>query len=179
MLRATRLRAALAMEIVQISSGLPPEKWHENELHSVTERRQTDAGESVQRRTSSGSCASMRRERRRRSCAGGTGSRRRPSTSMDGSPVARRFWFWPDANRLQTSIRRRQVDGAPKWDIRSHPPRQVVGLEGHYKSQGLSVPVRSVSPFTDPSSNPCSSFTQRSGTARHWSARPRLPVRSC
>src|ERR1700689_68014 len=29
----------------------------------------------------------------------------------------------------------------------------VVGLKGHYKSQGLSVPVRSVSPFSDPSSN--------------------------
>ena len=28
----------------------------------------------------------------------------------------------------------------------------MVGLEGHYKSQGLSVPVRSVSPFSDPSS---------------------------
>src|SRR5208282_4003838 len=30
---------------------------------------------------------------------------------------------------------------------------KMVGLEGHYKSQGLSVPVRSVSPFSDPSSN--------------------------
>jgi hypothetical protein len=43
------------------------------------------------------------------------------------------------------------IEGAPKWDIRSHSPQQVVGLEGHYKSQGLSVPVRSVSPFSDPS----------------------------
>jgi hypothetical protein len=86
---------------------------------------------------------------------------------------------WSGGNRLQTSIRRRQVDGTPKWDIRSHSPRQMVGLEGHYKSQGLSVPVRSVSPFTDPSSNPCSSFTQRADTVRHWSARPRLPVHSC
>ena len=74
------------------------------------------------------------------------------STSMDGSPVARRMGFlnWPD--RLQTSIRRYQA-GAPKWDIRSHSPQQMAGLEGHYKRQGLSVPVRSVSPFTDPSSN--------------------------
>ncbi len=31
--------------------GLPPEKRRENELESVTERRRTDAGESVQRRT--------------------------------------------------------------------------------------------------------------------------------
>jgi hypothetical protein len=29
----------------------------------------------------------------------------------------------------------------------------MAGLEGHYKRQGLSVPVRSVSPFSDPSSN--------------------------
>jgi putative transposase len=43
--------------------------------------------------------------------------------------------------------------GAPKWEIRSHSPRQMVGLEGHYRRQDLSVPVRSVSPFSDPSSN--------------------------
>src|SRR4029453_11881108 len=44
-------------------------------------------------------------------------------------------------------------DGAPKWGIRSPPPRKVVGLEGHYKSQGLGVPERPVSPFSDPSRN--------------------------
>src|SRR5438552_3697807 len=32
-------------------AGLPPENRHENELESVTERRRTDAGESVQRGT--------------------------------------------------------------------------------------------------------------------------------
>ena len=60
--------------------------------------------------------------------------------------------------------------GAPKWEIRSHPPRQVVGLEGHYKSQGLSVPVRSVSPFSDPSSNlalPSRSGAIRLATGQH------------
>ena len=35
----------------------------------------------------------------------------------------------------------------PKWEIRSHSPQQMVGLESHYKRQGLSVRVRSVSPF--------------------------------
>jgi hypothetical protein len=44
-------------------------------------------------------------------------------------------------------------DAAPKWEIRSHPPRQLVGLEGHYKSQGFGVPVRPVSPFSDLSCN--------------------------
>jgi hypothetical protein len=34
--------------------------------------------------------------------------------------------------------------------LREHSPQQVVGLEGHYKKQGLSVPVRSVSPFSIP-----------------------------
>lgn len=29
----------------------------------------------------------------------------------------------------------------------------MVGLEGHYKSQGLGVPVRPISPFSDPSRN--------------------------
>ena len=56
------------------------------------------------------------------------------------------------------------TEGAPKWDIRSHSPQQVVGLEGHYKSQGLSVPVRSISPFSDPSSNLVHS--SRSGAVR-------------
>jgi hypothetical protein len=31
-------------------NGLPPEKRHENELESVTERRRTHASESIQRR---------------------------------------------------------------------------------------------------------------------------------
>jgi hypothetical protein len=33
-----------------------------------------------------------RRAQSRQRYVGGTGSRRRPSTSMDGPPVARRFW---------------------------------------------------------------------------------------
>src|ERR1700719_3124362 len=44
------------------------------------------------------------------------------------------------------------------------------GLEGHYKSQGLSVPVRSVSPFSDPSSNlaqPSRSGAVRLATGQH------------
>jgi len=60
--------------------------------------------------------------------------------------------------------------GAPKWEIRSHSPRQMVGLEGHYKRQGLSVPVRSVSPFSDPSSNlaqPSRSGAIRLSTGQH------------
>jgi hypothetical protein len=43
-------------------------------------------------------------------------------------------------------------DGTPKWGIRSHLPRQVAGLEGHYRSQGFGVPERPVSP-SDPSRN--------------------------
>jgi hypothetical protein len=77
---------------------------------------------------------------------------------------------WSGDDRLQTSIRRHLIDGAPKWDIRSHSPRQMVGLEGHYKSQGLSVPVRSVSPFSDPSSNlaqPSRSGAVRLATGQH------------
>ena len=66
-------------------------------------------------------------------------------------------------------------EGAPKWDIRSHPPRQVVGLERHYKSQGLSVPVRSVSPFSDPSSDlaqPSCSGAVRLATGQHGPGYP-------
>jgi hypothetical protein len=70
-------------------------------------------------------------------------------------------------------------DGAPKWGIRSHPPRQVVDLEGHYRSQGLGVPVRPVSPFSDPSRNLVHRFMQRRGTGLHFEARPRLPAHSC
>src|SRR5208282_6546225 len=47
---------------------------------------------------------------------------------------------------------------------------KMVGLEGHYKSQGLSVPVRSVSPFSDPSSNlaqPSRSGAIRLATRQH------------
>jgi hypothetical protein len=40
----------------------------------------------------------------------------------------------------------------------------MVGLAGHYKKQGLSVPVRSVSPFSDPSGNPA--HHSRSGGTR-------------
>ena len=103
---------------------------------------------------------------------------RRPSISMDCSPVARRLktWLtWSIANIYPAS----PDDGAPKWGIRSHPPRQLVGLEGHYKSQGLGVPVRPVSPFSDPSRNLVHLFMQRRGTGLHFAARPRLPVRSC
>jgi transposase len=40
------------------------------------------------------------------------GSRTRPSTSMDGSPVARRFWIL-GGDRLQTSIRRHRLMARP------------------------------------------------------------------
>jgi len=46
----------------------------------------------------------------------------------------------------------------------------VVSLEGHYKSQGLSVPVRFVSPFSDPSSSlaqPSRSGAIRRATRQH------------
>ena len=94
------------------------------------------------------------------------------------NPWCGRSAFCFDGNRLQTSIRRRLIV-QPKWGIRSHSPQQMVGLESHYKKQGLSVPVRSVKPifrfFKQPWFNP----TRRRDMARHWSARPRLPVRSC
>jgi transposase-like protein len=47
-----RLRPAVKREMVAqvIATGLLPEKRHENELESVTERRRTHAGESIQRR---------------------------------------------------------------------------------------------------------------------------------
>jgi hypothetical protein len=86
---------------------------------------------------------------------------------------------WSDDDRLQTSIRRHLVDGAPKWEIRSHSPRQMVGLEGHCKSQGLSVPVRSVSPFSDPSSNlaqPSRSGAIRLATGQHGPDDPSVLV---
>jgi alkylation response protein AidB-like acyl-CoA dehydrogenase len=38
------------LDIIRLGAGLPPEKRHENELESVTERRRTHAGESIQRR---------------------------------------------------------------------------------------------------------------------------------
>jgi hypothetical protein len=71
---------------------------------------------------------------------------------MDCSPDARRpdpGLTWSIANIYPAS----PDDAAPKWEIRSHPPRQLVGLEGHYKSQGFGVPVRPVSPFSDLSCN--------------------------
>src|ERR1700739_301296 len=103
------------------------------------------------------------------SCVASTASAMPRSTSMDCSPVARRLktWSpWSIANIYPAS----PDDGAPKWGIRSHPPRQVVGLEGHYKSQGLGVPVRPVSPFSDPSSNlaqPSRSGAVRLATGQH------------
>jgi hypothetical protein len=44
--------------------------------------------------------------------------------------------------RLRTSIRRQFDETAPKWVIRVRTPQQLGGLEGHYKSQVPSVPVR-------------------------------------
>ncbi len=61
---------------------------------------------------------------------------------MDGSPVARRFGS-ERLGQLLTSIRR-HLCGAPKWDIRSHRPLQLVGLEGLDKNQALCTPVRPV-----------------------------------
>ena len=55
----------------------------------------------------------------------------------------------------------------------------VVGLKGHYKSQGLSVPVRSVSPFSDPSSNlaqPSRSSAIRLATGQHGPDDPSVLV---
>ena len=52
---------------------------------------------------------------------------RSPSTSMDGSPVARRFRTDPlgsVANIYPAS----PTDGAPKWQIRSRTPLQLGGL---------------------------------------------------
>jgi hypothetical protein len=46
--------------------------------------------------------------------------------------------------------RRRSARNRSILILREHSPQQVVGLEGHYKKQGLSVPVRSVSPFSIP-----------------------------
>ena len=98
---------------------------------------------------------------------------------MDGSPRGKKVLSPGLAVIDCKHLFRRHHFMVPKWDIRSHFPRQVVGLEGHYKGQGLSVPVRSVSPFSDPSSNLArSTLTQQRDTARHWSARPRLLVRS-
>jgi hypothetical protein len=79
---------------------------------------------------------------------------------------------------LQTSIRPPR-DGAPKWEIRSHSPRQMIGLKGHYTRQGLSVPVRSVSPFSDPSSNlaqPSHSGAIRLATGQHGPDYPSVLV---
>jgi hypothetical protein len=39
-------------------------------------------------------------------------------SSMDGSPVSRRFEICSDENRLQTSIPASPLNGAPKWEIR-------------------------------------------------------------
>ena len=55
----------------------------------------------------------------------------------------------------------------------------MVGLEGHYKSQGLNVPVRSVSPFSDPSSNlaqPSRSGAIRLATGQHGPDDPSVLV---
>jgi len=48
-------------------------------------------------------------------------------------------------DQLQTSIRRQPgVPGAPKWQIRTRAPLQLVGLKGLDKSQVCRAPVRSV-----------------------------------
>jgi hypothetical protein len=118
---------------------------------------------------------------RQASCAESTASAIQPSTSMDCSPVAevsKPGLTWSIANIYPASL----DDGAPKWGIRSHSLRQVVGLEGHYKSQGLSVPVRPVSPFSDPSRNlfisSCSGAVPVS-TSKHGPDYPCVLVGDC
>jgi hypothetical protein len=72
---------------------------------------------------------------------------------MDGSPVARSSGAWSDGDRLQTSIRRHQVKVRPNGISAHTRLDKWSASRAIYKSQGLSVPVRSVSPFSDPSSN--------------------------
>src|SRR6476620_2918354 len=64
--------------------------------------------------------------------------------------------------------------------VRSHPPRQMVGLEGHYKSQGLGVPDRRVSPFSDlpaTSFSASGSYMILGSTSKHGPNYPRVRVR--
>jgi hypothetical protein len=94
------------------------------------------------------------------------GSAEQPSNARPWQEGSHSGLAWSIANIYPAS----PDDGAPKWGIRSHPPRQLVGLEGHYKSQGLGVPVRPVSPFFRSFPQPRSSLH---AAARYWS-----PLRS-
>jgi hypothetical protein len=100
-----------------------------------------------------GYCASMKQERRRRKYAAAHDLGRDLLHLWTAPPWQEGFRSCVDENSIANIYLASPLKGAPKWGIRSHSPRQVVCLEGHCTRQDLSVPIRSVSPFSDLSSN--------------------------